>query len=58
MAKVIYDPAFLMENYSKNVKFNKSENFNIPGAESCESVLLKVFLNSVMLFRLRAEIVQ
>jgi hypothetical protein len=31
----------------KNVKFNKSENFSIPGAVSCESVLLKVFLNSI-----------
>ncbi len=32
--------------------FNKSENFSIPGAVSCESVLLKVFLNSIMLFLL------
>jgi hypothetical protein len=39
---------FFMENYSKNVKFNKSENFSIPGAVSCESILLKVFLNSIM----------
>jgi hypothetical protein len=50
MAKVIYDLAFSMENYLKKFKFNKSENFSIPGAVSCESVLLKVFLNSIMLF--------
>jgi hypothetical protein len=40
-----------MENYSKRfLKFNKSENLSIFGAGSCESVLLKVFLNSIMLF--------
>jgi hypothetical protein len=41
-----------------NFKFNKSQNFSIPGAESCESILLKVFLNSITLFWLRAEIVK
>jgi hypothetical protein len=42
----------------KIFKFNIYENFGIPGAVSCESVLLKVFLNSMILFWLRAEIVQ
>jgi hypothetical protein len=42
----------------KKFKLNKSENFSIPGAVSCESVLLKMFLNSIMIFLLRAEIVQ
>ncbi len=58
MAKVIYGLAFSMENYSKNFKYNKSETFNIPGAMSCKSVLLKVFFNSIMLFWLITEIVQ
>ncbi len=34
----------------KIFKFNIYENFGIPGAVSCESVLLKVFLNSMILF--------
>jgi hypothetical protein len=34
----------------KNFKFNKSKNFSIPGAVSWESALLKVFLNSIILF--------
>ncbi len=49
-AQVIYDLAFSIENYSKKFKFNKSQNFSISGAVSCESILLKVFLNSMMLF--------
>ncbi len=32
---------FLWRITPKNFKFNKSQNFSIPGAVSCESILLK-----------------
>ncbi len=56
-AQVIYNLA-LWRITQKNFKFNKSQNFSIPGAVSYESILLKVFLNSLTLFLLRAEIVK
>ncbi len=57
-AQVIYDLAFLWRITQKNVKFSKSQNFSIPGAVSYESILLMVFLNSLTLFWLWAEIVK